>query len=264
MKIEDFNSYSPGYKFQIEKKNYLVRLALTPSDLLALFKLRHQVFFSELGSESPLSSEGLDFDEFDLEADHLMVIDQKSGAPVGTYRLRHSERVSQFYTESEFVLGQFLGIEGSKLEMGRACISPEHRNGMVMALLWKGLAEYVKISKAGHLFGCSSIWSEDPVQVSLLCTYMRRRDLWLDSFSIEAQPEYAFVGFDFNYREELSDLEFQNYLPGLMQSYLKAGARLFGQPAHDKAFKCVDVFTIMPMSELDSAYHKRFMTDREA
>jgi putative hemolysin len=49
-----------------------------------------------------------------------------------------------FYSEQEFDLGMLPpSVIASSVEIGRACIAREHRNGRVLHLLWRGLATYL-------------------------------------------------------------------------------------------------------------------------
>ena len=47
----------------------------------------------------------MDVDQYDVQADHLIVIDERLGRVAGTYRLLPSSHCTSFYSQSEFDLG---------------------------------------------------------------------------------------------------------------------------------------------------------------
>jgi putative hemolysin len=81
-------------------------------------------------------------DEFDLRCDHLIIQDAASREVIGTYRVNASTYSRNFYSNKEFHLDNFLRSPGCKLELGRACIHKDYRNGRVLSLLWKGIVMY--------------------------------------------------------------------------------------------------------------------------
>jgi putative hemolysin len=50
------------------------------------------------------------------------------------------------------------------LELGRACVQREHRDSMVLMLLWKGIFRYACETGTRYLVGCSSLTSQDPAE----------------------------------------------------------------------------------------------------
>ncbi len=47
------------------------------------------------------------------------------------------------------------------VELGRACVHRQHRNLVVLGLLWKGIADYARERGGRYLIGCSSLTSQD-------------------------------------------------------------------------------------------------------
>ena len=66
-----------------------------------------------------------------------------------------------FYTQSEFKLGRLRSLPGKKLEVGRTCVHPDHRNGGAITCLWLGLAEFMLSRGYEYLFGCASVGMSD-------------------------------------------------------------------------------------------------------
>jgi putative hemolysin len=73
---------------------------------------------------------------------------------IGTYRLQIQPPYQAWYTATEFHMRRIVKhLPGNKLELGRACVHPEHRNGITIALLWEGIAAYMIASQTSYMFG---------------------------------------------------------------------------------------------------------------
>ena len=48
-------------------------------------------------------------------------------------------------------------------------------------------------------------------------------------------------------------------VPSLLQSYLKAGAVICGDPALDEEFRCVDFFTLLDLNHTTDAIERKFL-----
>ena len=265
-------SFKPKVIFSQDYKNYEVRTATTAADLQKVLKLRYQVFYDELGATG--QNVEVDFDRYDLMGDHLLIIDKESEKIIGTYRLLCSDFTDQFYSESEFHLDHFLRAEGKKLELGRACIHPDHRNGVTIHLVWKGLAKYIQSVEARFLFGCSSIMTTDPTEIRRLFDYLRSTS-YSSSFDIRPTEKYSFnidwsaapaknTDYERDFETDPDQLKkMQRLLPPLLKTYLKAGAQIFGEPALDRDFQCADIFTILDMNRLNPRYASKYMGESD-
>src|SRR5213594_935911 len=145
---------------------YATRLARDSTDVHAAQALRFAVFNLELneGLEESLAT-GLDADPFDEVCDHLFVAHVPTGEIVGTYRLQTGLTAAEnlgYYSEREFDFRPFAPIRAQLIELGRACVHQQHRNLVVLGLLWKGIADYARDRGGRYLCGCSSITSQDP------------------------------------------------------------------------------------------------------
>ena len=74
-----------------------------------------------------------------------------------------ASRFGGFYTSSEFNLTNIFNSYKHKqiLELGRSCVHKDYRNGTVMNLLWKAIAEYVKLYDIKIILGCASFQGTD-------------------------------------------------------------------------------------------------------
>ena len=128
-------------RIDICEGRYRVKLATGPSEVESALRLRYEVFSVELSEERPPEDPSrLEFDEYDFLCRHLIVIDRLTSKTVGTYRLSSIEDVAgvdRFYAYNEFSIEDLpAAVLRNGVEIGRACIAPEHRNSRVLFLLW--------------------------------------------------------------------------------------------------------------------------------
>jgi putative hemolysin len=253
-------AFRPKVRVQFEKGSFVVKTVENWGELEQVLRLRHEVFHREfLNKKLPL---GLDMDRFDPLGDHLVIVDKESQRIVGTYRLIASTYSKQFYSQSEFALDEFLAQPGVKLEMSRACIHRDFRDGIVIALLWRGLVQYIQAVKANFLFGCASIRSMDTAEVASICQYLRSREFLSDDYHVEPLGHYRMPGLqDAVSRQPLTDVaaaQGKALIPPLLNSYLRAGAKVVGAPALDVSFACVDFLTVLRMDEMSKLFERKY------
>ncbi len=241
-----------------DKGRFRICTVRSGEELEEVLRLRYEVFHREmLNKRFPL---GLDVDEFDGMADHLVVVDQASSRIVGTYRLLSSRFTNKFYSETEFGLSRFLAQPGEKLELSRACIHRDFRTGPVMHLLWRGLVQYIQDSGATCLFGLASVKTTDAVSAARIFKGFRDRGVVDEELGIHPVP--AFTHPDFQAALKNTEAEppttSEDRIPPLLAAYLKAGARIHGEPALDRAFQCFDFFTVLRMKDLTQSYGRRY------
>jgi putative hemolysin len=242
-----------------ESGDFIVRTARNGAELRKVLQLRHDIFVREWQGRE--TYHGLDVDNFDFSGDHLMIIDKKTDEAVGTYRLLCSRFTDRFYSQNEFHLDEFLRWPVTQLELGRACVHPRYRDGGTIDLLWKGLSRYIQHVDARYLFGCASLKSTDPLTISSVYREFRRKEVWKNDFNIRAMPKYHFRRFDPEAATPLNPREVRDLMPSLLRSYLHAGAFVFGEPALDKEFACVDIFTVLDMHLLNPKFRQRFFQE---
>lgn len=244
----------------IEKGNFVIKTAENATELENILKLRFDVFYQELLEKKAVIRS--DIDQFDFICDHLVVVDKEKNRFVGTYRLNLSSFSKKFYSSQEFDIGNITSLPGIKLELGRACVDKEYRTGTIIGLLWRGLAEYIKKSSARYLFGCSSVKTTDIHEVSLLYLYLMKYHKAPEHFAVVPRRNFKFPQLldyikDSKYTSEEIDSA-KSLVPPLLSFYLKAGAFVCGEPALDRAFKCVDFFTILDMENLQESLGKKY------
>lgn len=231
---------------------YTVKTVETRDELERAQRLRHVSFIEPL---EICRLNGLDQDEFDADSDHLIVIDRDSQEICGNYRLRASCFTDRFYSEGEFDLTELkTRLYGGFVELGRACVHPDHRNGLVVHLLFRGLIEYAQKANARYFFGCSSVSLDSKVPIETITHAFF--EMGRVSEEIRCEP---FIPFAETMKTPIlpGDLE-SLALPPLLDSYLKVGAKLLGPPALDAEYKCVDYLTLTDLSKIPAPYARRY------
>ncbi|WP_378924067.1 GNAT family N-acetyltransferase [Pelagicoccus mobilis] len=224
-------------------------------------RLRYGVFNVELGEGlSESEATGKDADPFDVVCDHLLIEHVTTGAIIGTYRLQTGDSAAAnigYYSEQEFDFSPFEAIRSETIELGRACIAKEHRNMVVLGLLWKGIAQYAKLCEARYLIGCSSITSTDPL-VGQAAYCKLTRYLAEQRFLTKATERFdCSVGA--GREQEIIELSRSVDIPRLMRAYLTLGARICGEPALDRDFKTIDFLTLLDLRALGPRAMAKFL-----
>lgn len=235
--------------------HYVIRLAQTPADLQAAQSLRFQVFNLELNEGLAESYQtGLDADPFDAVCDHLIVEHTPSQSVVGTYRLQTGTSAAKnrgYYCAQEFNFAPFEPLRNEIVELGRACVHKQHRNLVVLGLLWKGIADYAQAHHCRYLIGCSSITSQSAADgasaYSQLCRKYLAEPAW------RTKPTAAFdCPLD-----QVSEEPVQ--IPKLLRAYLTLGAKICGEPALDREFGTIDFLTLLDLQAMPAAARARFL-----
>lgn len=235
---------------------YYLRFAASESDLRAIQRLRFEVFNLELheGLDSAYIV-GRDEDEFDLTCHHLMVVTRDTNTVVGTYRIMTAPMARDrggFYSQTEF---DFSGLPPEVLdgciEVGRACVAAEHRNGRVLNLLWRGLARYLTWNDKRYLFGCCSVPTLDEALGQKLYEQLEAEGHIHSEVVLRPLPELVSRGV-------AAEAVGEAPMPPLFQSYLRIGAKVCSPPAVDRTFKVIDFFVLLDLDQLDEAVQRAF------
>ena len=245
--------------------DFEVKIATGPKEIEQAQRLRFEVFNLELNKGLKTSYDrGLDVDEFDPYCDHLIVRDLSSGEVVGTYRLlRGSEarRNIGFYSEKEFDLSRIKELDGELMELGRSCARRDFRDRALIPLMWEAIADHVRTYKIRHLFGCGSLYTTDPEEVSAVYSLLKSKFYAAERYRVQPVGKCVFHGI----RDNLPVADQQALflkLPSLIKGYLRIGARVCGPPALDEEFGTADFFLLLDFGTLNGEYLKRLgLTD---
>lgn len=235
---------------------YTVTLARDEDEVRAAQRLRHDVFAGEMGALLSSPQPGLDADAFDAYCDHLLVRDTVTGQVVGTYRLLPPERAAvagRLYSESEFDLAPLDAIRPGLVEVGRSCVHPDHRDGTVIGLIWAGIARYMVDRGHEWLAGCCSIPLADGGALAAgTWDRVSARHLAPEEFRVRPLLPWSPDG--------VTRPTDRTELPALLRGYVRLGAWVCGEPAHDPDFGVADLYVLLSMRRVNPRYLRHFLS----
>lgn len=234
--------------------DFHVRLAKTQDDLRAAQRLRYEVFVEELGGGGDLVDHAarLERDHLDPFFDHLLLIDAKTDAVVGVYRLMRAEaaqRAGGFYSEAEYDLGPLLRSGRRVLELGRSCLHVNVRGGAAMHTLWAGLAQYVAEHRIELLFGVASFHGTDVQALAQPLSLLHHRHLAPTEHRVRAL-EKSFQNMALIEDAHLDRKAAMAQIPSLIKAYLRLGGCVGEGAFIDHKFNTVDVCLIMDTAQM--------------
>ena len=241
---------------------YTLLLSTDPALIEAAQRLRHDVFTSEPGFELAGAIDGLDADRFDEHCDHLLVREETSGELVGCYRMLPPPgaiAAGSLYTATEFDVSGLDALRPSLVEMGRAVVREDHRNGGVVLLMWAGILAYLDRCGYDYVTGCVSVPVQGPgdeapgSQIRGVRDFVRRRHAAPSEYTVYPYRPVTVGGTG------LDDIQppARVAVPPLMRGYLRLGARVCGEPAHDPDFGVGDFPALLDKRQADTRYLKR-------
>ena len=240
---------------------YSLLLSTDPALIESAQRLRYDVFNDEPGFTLTGQDTGLDVDRFDEHCDHLLVREDNSGELVGCYRMLSptgAVAAGGLYTATEFDIRALDCLRPSLVEMGRAVVRKDHRNGAVVLLMWAGILAYLDRCSYDYVAGCVSV----PVAgdggppgspIRGVRDFVLRRHV--------APPEYRVhphrpVIIDGRALDEIP-APARPMIPPLMRGYLRLGARICGEPAYDADFGVGDFPALLDKRQADTRYLRR-------
>ena len=239
---------------------YSLLLSTDPELIDAAQRLRHDVFTSEPGFALAGASDGRDADRFDEYCDHLLVRDEDSGELVGCYRMLPPPgaiAAGGLYTATEFDVRALDPLRPSLVEMGRAVVRADHRNGGVVLLMWAGILAYLDRCGYDYVTGCVSVPTHSDgapgSDIRGVRDFVRRRHAAPPEFTVHPYRPVVLDG------RGLDDIDPPQRVsvPALMRGYLRLGARVCGEPAHDPDFGVGDFPALLDKRQADTRYLRR-------
>jgi putative hemolysin len=243
---------------------YSLLLSTDPGLVEAAQRLRYDVFTSTPGFALPSAGAGhIDIDRFDEYCDHLLVRDDDTGELVGCYRMLPPSgaiAAGGLYTATEFDVRAFDPLRPSLVEMGRAVVRDGHRNGGVVLLMWAGILAYLDRYGYDYVTGCVSVPIGDAADGDVPGSQLRGvRDFILSRHAAPAELRVhphrpVRVG-----GRSLDDIPAppRTSVPALMRGYLRLGAQVCGEPAHDPDFGVGDFCVLLDKRQADTRYLRR-------
>jgi putative hemolysin len=242
---------------------YSLLLSTDPGMIEAAQRLRYDVFTSTPGFALPGAEEQRDVDKFDEFCDHLLVRDDDTGELVGCYRMlapAGAIAAGGLYTATEFDIRAFDQLRPSLVEMGRAVVRDGHRNGGVVLLMWAGILAYLDRYGYDYVTGCVSVPIGGEADDESPGSQLRGvRDFILNRHA--APPQYRVhphrpVIVDGKVLDDIPAPS-RPSVPALMRGYLRLGAQVCGEPAHDPDFGVGDFCVLLDKRRADTRYLRR-------
>ena len=239
-----------------------VRLAQNAADIDAAQALRYRVFYEEMGARptAEMAARQRDFDRFDEDCDHLLVIDHAQNAVVGTYRLIRRAvalRHGGFYSAAEYDLRDLPNHPGEILELGRSCTDASVRSGPAAKLLWRAISAYVFHYRIQVMFGCASLAGIDPGALALPLSYLHHFHLAPDALSVRALPD-RYVEMNRLPKEAIDPVQAQAVLPPLIKGYLRLGGFVGDGAVIDRQFNTTDVAIVVKTDLVSDRYYRHY------
>ncbi len=230
-------------------------------------RLRYEVFTSEPGFELSSAADGRDSDRFDEFCDHLVVREDRSGELVGCYRMLPPPgaiAAGGLYSATEFDVAELDPLRPSLVEMGRAVVREDHRNGGVVLLMWAGILAYLDRCGYDYVTGCVSVPiqgapDETPgAQIRAVRDFVRRRHA--SDYTVRPHRPIVLDG------KGLDDISppARVTVPPLMRGYLRLGAEVCGDPAYDPDFGVGDFPALLDKGRADVRYLQRLRSVSQA
>ncbi|MEY3884690.1 MAG: hypothetical protein RIS87_465 [Pseudomonadota bacterium] len=235
------------------QRRLCISLARTPAEIEEAQRLRYKVFAEEMGAQVS-GTDGLDIDGFDQFCDHLIVRDSDTNQVIGTYRILSPEKANEaggYYSAGEFDLSRLAHLFDRTVEVGRACVHQNYRNGGTITMLWAGLAKYMQINNYEYMIGCGSVSMSDGGHAAA-SLYQKLQDDYLSPIEYR-----VFARNPLPIKSLRTDM--QVACPPLIKGYLRLGAYICGAPAWDPYFNTADMLVMLPLSRINPRYAAHFL-----
>jgi putative hemolysin len=243
-------------------KRYEVRLTENAQEILEAQRLRYEVFAGEMGARLKSEHLGLDRDRYDHFVKHLIVRDTYQRKIIGYTRILTRDManiVGGFYSSNEFDLTRIMSLHGNIIEIGRTCIHRDYRRGGTISLLWSGIARVMDTYRADYLIGCASIpMGENGDVPQKILGSLDRSHLSSEMYRVFPKTPVPFKR-DLKPANTSTNVE----IPPLIKGYLRAGAKICGEPCWDPDFNVADVFICLDREQINKRYQKRFVVATE-
>jgi putative hemolysin len=245
-------------------KNFTIKIAESNFEIKKAQSLRYKIFFKEkkIKKKSFKFLLQRDYDFYDKISDHLIIIDNNREIRdnvIGTYRLLRgncAKLYRGFYTEQEFDISNLKKNFSSKdiLELGRSCVHPQYRSGIILKLLWQGISNYIKMYKIKILMGCASFHGTNPSK------FKDEFSLLNESYRLpEDYDVKSLQSNEISFNKNINHSTTLNKLPPLIKGYLRAGGMVSENFYIDREFETIDYCVIMLTEKIVSRYQNKFL-----
>ena len=127
-----------------------------------------------------------------------------------------------------------------------------------MNLLWKAIAEYVKLFDIKVLIGCASFSGIDPNKYTEELSYLRVNFSLPENFSIKSYDNKIYPALKLN-GKNLNQLRTFAKLPPLIKGYLRVGGKVSDSFFVDHNFNTIDLCIVVRTNDIDKKYKKKYL-----
>jgi putative hemolysin len=186
---------------------------------------------------------------YDEKAIHFVVYDDDENI-IGYYRTRlfSKENVMESQASDLFDLKYFETFSLVSLELSRACVHKNYRDGSVISLLWTKISEFLLSNNIKYCFGTTSakkfviddfywiVYHGNILTYPIMPKNINQENLYLDKI-------------------EEDDVKKKN-VTTLIRAYGKQGALFCPYPAYDSQWQTYDYFTVFETKSLVKKFRK--------
>ena len=232
--------------------NLILKLAETREEIEKARRLRYTELI--IPSNKDISYED-SFDDSDFVYDHLLVMEADSGDVVGTYRLgtrAQLEKLGAFSIESKFDITALKNADGELLELTRMAIRADHRDGVVIKMLWKGLFEYCAHYNVKYLFGVVYLPTLDPQKAQNFLSYIYHNHIStdIDLFAKEPVVEMNLLPAD-----KVDVALARKEMHPILKAYMSMGCKFAKTATIDQTFfRSVAVMIVIDWQNINPRY----------
>lgn len=239
---------------QPQASNLVAYITQDSTEIQQAFKLRHQVFSSEFNTQLNAQTHGIDRDKFDDACHHLIVKESNSQRIVAYSRIITCDIAKKhhgFYTAGEFDLTNVIDHKKRYMEIGRTCVSDDHRSGSAIALLWGQIGQFMINNNIDCLIGCASIpFANGSRQTLAVIDYLRTKHFTTENLRVN--PKHPLPHLQNN-------IDGKSLVPPLLKAYLRMGCKVCGEAHWDKEFNVADVVVLLTKDNINMRYMKHFL-----
>ena len=243
------------YLTPIISNNYKVRLCENEKELRQYQDLRYKYLILEFDPEKAKTADAsVTDDNMGYDKDNVQLCafycDPATGKEevVGGYILMRYKKEDDFCKATlKYDLSNLLNHKFEICEITRGVVHPNHRNGTVTNLLWKGIEAYVYKHKLRFIIGTMSFMGLDPLKYTQAASYLYHYYRMPDEIMVRPIESGAFY-HDYIDKKDICRKTVISQLPPLLKGLLMVGA-LTGEGFYiDKDLGVVETFAIIDVN----------------
>lgn len=129
----------------------------------------------------------------------------------------------------------------------------------MIALMWAGIARYLIGSGHNWLAGCCSVPLGDGGAVAAEVYRRTSAGRWAAPVEHRVRPRRPWLPPGTELARGRAGFTEPPPLPALLRGYLRLGARVCGEPAHDPEFDAADFYVLLSLRDTNPRYLRHFL-----